>query len=555
MESTDDYKDLKDEISALRIQLEEANDTIEAIRTGGVDALVIQGKNGSELYTLKSADQTYRVFIEKMNEGAITLNHVGLILYCNSRFASMIGVPLNKIVGLMFSDFIAEDEKNVFSSKFNDAWTAEGKGEISLLKNNGMLTPVLFSMTTLELDEGTALSIILADLTLQKNAEQELQKKNRELQHANRLVEMLNDDLENKVRQRTRELLLSREHFKFLADNIPVIAWKADANGHINYFNKRWYEFTGYNPDESQMLDWPDIIHPDDRDISMIAWQRSVNEALPFSVEYRFLRSSDNSYQWHLGNALPYKNESGEVVAWFGIATDIEFQKKALEKKDDFINMVSHELKTPVTSIKGFTQLLMLSVQNDANPAYKSYLATMNNQINKLTRLISDLLDATKFKRGQLQFNEEQFDFNLLATEIINEMQLISPKHRINIDFDSTAMISGDKNRVGQVITNLISNAIKYSPDADSILISTSNKNDCIEFCVKDFGIGIPVAQQAQLYTRFFRVVDNNSHTFPGMGLGLYISMGIIEKHHGRMWVKSESGQGSEFYFSLPIAN
>ena len=547
------YEELEAEVSQLRMNLEEANDTIEAIRTGGVDALVVEGTDGAQVYTLKSADQTYRVFIEKMNEGAVTINKEGLILYCNTRFAEMVNFPLSKAIGVMFSDFIPANNKIAFTYIINKAWSEEIKGEIFLQKSDGNTSPFLFSLTTLELDEGTALSIILTDLSAQKETERQLTQKNKELEHAKFITEKLNNELEYKVNERTKELFISREHFKFLADNIPVIAWKSAADGTMDYFNKRWYEYAGKNNSNYSLSKGIDIIHPEDANAVVENWKVALENQQPFFAEYRLKRFSDNTYRWHLGNAVPYKNEQDEIIAWFGIATDINDQKLELEKKDDFISTVSHELKTPVTSLKGFTQLLMMMQKKEGNQTTLGYLETMNNHINKLTRLITDLLDATKFNRGQLKYNDEVFDFNNLVSEISNEMQLTTDKHEIKINLAEGVKISGDRNRIGQVLTNLISNAIKYSPKENLIEIKSVINNDDVELSVKDYGIGIPLSEQSKLYDRFFRVSGNSSNTFPGMGLGLYISMGIIQKHHGKMWVSSNPGNGSVFYFSLPI--
>jgi len=544
--------DLHAEIAELKAQLEEAHDTIEAIRTGQVDALVVQGEDGHQLYTLKSADQTYRVFIEKMNEGALTLNSNGIILYSNSRFAEMVMADLSKVVGMSFMDFVVEEQKESFKKIIQQAWSNDIKGEVWLKKDGVGNTVFLFSINTLELDEGTALSIILADLTRQKESEQLLLQKNTELEAAKRVAEELNNVLEEKVTERTKELSLSREQFKFLADNIPVMAWTAFPDGRISYFNKRWYEYTGMQEQEGLLDNWPNIVHPDDLVHTMSAWKDSIEKQEPYRVEYKLRRASDGNYRWHFGNALPYRNEAGEVIAWFGISSDIDFQKKELEQKDEFISVVSHELKTPVTSLKGFLQLMM-AMQKDTDPVQFDYLATMNNQVNKLTRLITDLLDASKFNNGLLQYDKDNFAFNELVTEIVSEMQHTTESHQIELHLGEPASIVADRNRIGQVITNLISNAIKYSPQAKTVIVSVVKKERSIVVCVQDFGIGISKEQQVHLYTRFYRVQENHGNSFPGMGLGLYISMGIVEKHGGKMWVESMPGEGSLFYFSLPL--
>lgn len=192
---TKTYEELLNEVNSLRLQLEEANDTIDAIRTGQVDALVVHGKKGHELYTLKTADQTYRLFIEKMTEGAVTLNQHGIILYSNSQFASRINLSLSKVIGLSLYDFIAPAFTNQFSSLFKRGWKEDCKGEIALV-NEDKYVEFQLSLTTLALDEGVSLLIILTDLTEQKETQRQLKLNNEQLEKTNSALEISNHDLQ-----------------------------------------------------------------------------------------------------------------------------------------------------------------------------------------------------------------------------------------------------------------------------------------------------------------------------------------------------------------------
>lgn len=544
---------LKQEITDLRNRLEEATDAIEAIRSGQVDALVVKNNNGHQLYTLKSADQTYRVFIEKMIEGAVTLDSKGIILYSNSRFAEMMNMPLSKIIGSYFETFVPNEYRETFDELIKTGWQAESKGEIYLITSNDELIPFLLSLTTLELDDGIALSLILTDLTIQKNVEKELKEKNEQLQAAQIFTARLNNQLESKVKERTKELLTSREHFKFLADTIPVIVWTALSNGDYDYFNKQWYNYTGKTFEESKGYGWQSVIHPDDLPATVTAWTHSIKTGEPFKIEDRKI-SSQGVYRWHLGHALPFKDNDGKIIGWFGVCTDIDDQKKAMEKKDEFISMASHELKTPVTSLKAYTQILMMTLGGEGNTVASDMLSKMDKQINKLTSLIADLLDASKANSGQLNLTIESFDFNELVKEVTDELQRTTATHTIKLYLANTETINGDRNRLGQVIINLVSNAIKYSPQANEVIITSQSNKDTIKLCVQDFGIGISSSEQPKLFTRFFRVANSKTNTYPGLGLGLYISNEIIKRHSGTIDFKSAEGKGSTFCFTLPVA-
>ncbi|GAB3011425.1 sensor histidine kinase [Spirosoma pulveris] len=189
------YEQLLAENESLRWQLDEATETIQAIRTGQIDALVVQGREGHELYTLKTADQTYRIFIETMNEGAVTLNRSGLILYSNSAFAAMVDLPLTKVFGLAFRQFVDDQDRKTFDSLFQESWTGNHKAELSVTSTTNKRVPCLLSVTPMQLDGGDCLSLILTDLTAQKETEQLLKVKNEQLAQTNIALEISNQAL------------------------------------------------------------------------------------------------------------------------------------------------------------------------------------------------------------------------------------------------------------------------------------------------------------------------------------------------------------------------
>jgi len=192
---TKSYNELQSELDEVKRQLYEAQETIDAIRTGQVDALVVEGANGHELYTLKSADITYRVFIEKMTEGALTLNHEGLILYSNSQFASMVNRPISGVIGVPFADFVTESTRDLFTDFLLKCWNEDCKGEV-LLKGDQYDIPVLLSLTALELEDGVSLSVIVTDLTTLKQSQEKLERNNTQLAESNHALEVSNHDLQ-----------------------------------------------------------------------------------------------------------------------------------------------------------------------------------------------------------------------------------------------------------------------------------------------------------------------------------------------------------------------
>jgi PAS domain S-box-containing protein len=248
---------------------------------------------------------------------------------------------------------------------------------------------------------------------------------------------------------------------------------------------------------------------------------------------------------------MPIFDHDGKVTLVAGSTRDITSRKELERQKDEFMGVVSHELRTPVTSIKAFGQVLQRRFAKGGDQSAASLLGKMDAQINRLTTLIDDLLDVTKIEGGKLQFNQDDFYFDDLVDEVIEETQRTTDKHRIERIGTAKGSVFGDRHRIGQVVTNLLTNAIKYSPNADRIVVNTRSDSDDITLCVQDFGIGIPQDRQPRLFERFYRVLGNE--TIPGIGLGLYISAEIIRRQGGDIWMESAEGKGSTFCFKLPI--
>jgi PAS domain S-box-containing protein len=480
------------------------------------------------------------------------------------------------------------------------------------------------------------------------------------------------------IKNAEKTLLQSEERFKVLIDSIPQIIWANDGDGNANYFNRRWYDFSGLTFEESAALGWQTIVHPDDAANSVKRWQDAMQKRKEFETEYR-LRRSDGVYRWFIGRNVPLLNAEHKVLGWFGTATDIEDLKKAeallreseerlritvesandyviltldvegkitswskgaefafgyteaevkgkyggiiftpadresgapereikqatiegraiderwhqrkdksrfymsgvmapiisdtglqgfvkvardlteqklMEQlKDEFIGIASHELKTPVTSIKGYAQILQARFADADDGEDALILLRLNAQVGRLTTLIENLLDTTKISEGKLALNPERFQLNDLIRERVEELQGLTSKHQLIFHPGDIGPVIADKERIGQVLTNLLSNAIKYSPAGGEVTIITGPAEKNVQVSVVDRGIGIPESVREKIFDRFYRVNNSSMHSFQGMGLGLYISAGIIHRHKGNIFVESTEGGGTTFRFLLP---
>ncbi|MFT3747745.1 MAG: PAS domain S-box protein [Agriterribacter sp.] len=365
-----------------------------------------------------------------------------------------------------------------------------------------------------------------------------------------KIIGILRDITEDKFYE--QELEEREQKFRLLADSMPQLIWTSDEKGSINYYNSAVYDYSGLSFQDLHGDGLLKIVHSDEQQENSRLWQHSVSTGEDFIFEHRF-RRFDGEYRWQLSRAIPQRDADGVIQMWVGTSTDIHDIKEIDQQKDYFISMASHELKTPVTSLKGYTQLLQSKYENSGDNFLITSLNVIDKQTVRLNKLISELLDLSKIKLGNLVFEEEDFDLNKFLSETMEEKRMINPGFVINYDYKQPAFIYADKDRVRQVIANLINNAVKYSPSSNIIDVKSEITDNEVIVTIKDNGIGISKKDQAKIFERFYRVPNKNTKTYPGFGIGLYIASEIIKRSRGTIGVTSEPGKGSTFHFSLPL--
>lgn len=257
---------------------------------------------------------------------------------------------------------------------------------------------------------------------------------------------------------------------------------------------------------------------------------------------------------WVLAHAIPLrKSDDDKPYAMVTSLTDITELKRLEQQKEHFISIASHELKTPVTSLKLFADIIMRQVEEvDHAPLAKS-AATIQAQADRLVKLLEYLLDTSRIQTGRFELRKQRFDIVGLVADTVLQLEPTLPKHRVEFKRGAPIEISADRERLAQVVGNLISNAAKYSPEADKVVVKVKEVKGEVMVSVQDFGFGIPEAEQRRVFERFFRTEDARQKLIPGIGIGLFISSEIVRRHKGRVWVESKLGKGSTFYFSLPL--
>lgn len=362
---------------------------------------------------------------------------------------------------------------------------------------------------------------------------------------------LFNDITERK--QAEEALKRSEEFSRTLIESTPDCVKSLDLKGNLISMNEQGMKMMGIDDfSRYKGRSWLTFWGGEFRERSVRAYEDALaghtGRFQGFSV------AAQGTRRWWDVLVAPIYGVDGRTERLIAVSRDITQQKELEHQKDDFIAIASHELKTPITSIGGYTHVLKARLQAGQDQFSTDLLTKMDAQLIKLTTLITDLLDVSRIEQGKLRFREEYFYFNELVTEIVEEMQGTAKNHRIHVDLNADLKVWGDRDRIGQVLINFLTNALKYSAQADKIIVKTSIAGkEKVILSVQDFGLGLAEEDHLKVFERFYRVEETGLETYPGLGLGLFITAGIIERHGGEVWVESKKGKGSTFYFSLPL--
>ncbi len=422
-------------------QLQETVDSSDAIKTGGIDAFVVADKKELKVYTEKTSDKTYRILIEKMHEGAVTLDKDGTILYCNSSFANLVDLPLQKVPGTLFKSFISESSQQSFVSLLEQDSGKSLQAEVYLNSGDGKRIPVQMSVNTLSLDGISVLSIIVTDLTSQHKIQEELRLKSQELQQKYIELENANQNLEKRVFERTIEL------------------------------EKLNHDCKGLNL-----------------------------------------------------------------------------------SKDKFLSVISHDLRNPLSALLMSVVMLNLKTENDIFKEIQPLVKIMDRTSRRIVQQLDDLLEWAQSQQHKTILNHIKLN---LAHEVNKSLELLIEiaiqkkivlENKVPVDI----YINADNVMLGSIIQNLVTNAIKYTPQNGIITVTAYIINDMAEIYVTDSGIGIEEVTRENLFTNHKFTSGSGTNNEKGTGLGLLLVKDFVTQNGGTIHVESELGKGSRFIFTLP---
>ena len=522
------------EVADLKARLEEAEGTLRAIRAGEIDALVISGPQGEQIFTLRSADHPYRVLVETMNEGAATLMSDGTFLYCNSKMASILDRTPDQVVGSSILDMVQEDERSRVAALLIRGLDQPSSLEVCFASPRGT-TPAHLSVSSVPIDHLRGICLIATDLTMQK--------RNEEIVAAEKL---------------TRSILEQAAEAIVVCDDSGKIIRSNEAARRLR---------------NTDLLDRPfDLALPlvlsrqPGRDESELFSIRAVLAGNDFHGVEACLEQDDNRDVNLFVSAGPLRNAQGDVIGAVVTLADITERKSAeaeLVKRSEelarsnadlerFAFAASHDLQEPLRMVTTYTQLLSRTYRDKVGEEAEQFVTYVETGALRMRALIKDLLSYSTVIHTQ-EKNHRHTDMNAIMFVVLGNLHVLIKENGAVVTNDPLPAVTGDETQLVQLLQNLVSNAIKYQRPgtAARIHVSAEMTDTMYQFAVRDNGVGIAEQYRQTVFGLFKRL---HGKEIPGSGIGLALCKRIVELHGGKIWVESVPGDGATFRFTLPAS-
>jgi PAS domain S-box-containing protein len=530
-------EELEQEVRELQTQLAEAQETLQAIQQGEVDALVVSTPKGHRIFTLQEADQAYRSIIEQMQQGAVTLVAKGDISYSNRSFAELVKRPLEQITGVPFQEFVNARDRNCFNHLLGQALQGSARGELALQASNGAVVPVHVGMSLVVLDGLSAVCMVVTDLTERKRAE---------------------------------AVLASEQRYRLLFDRNPDGVFAVDPTGRFILANPACEQISGYSASELLQKTFVDLCEPDQLAATREHFERNLCEHAYTQLETAILRKDGQRVDlWIAGEPI---GSDGQVVAVHCTAKDITERKRMEEElkqakaaaeaanvaKSQFLASMSHELRTPMNAILGMTDL---ALQEPLSDRLRDYLQTARESGDLLLNLLNEVLDLSRIEAGRFELEATPFSPQQTVEQVVRTLRVRADEKGLALSCelaeDLPNLLIGDSLRLRQVLMNLIGNAIKFTPTGKiavrAAVQTRGTETVSLKFSVSDTGIGIAPEHRERLFAPFTQADASTTRRYGGSGLGLTISKRLVDLMGGTIWLESQLGQGSTFHFTVTL--
>lgn len=474
---------------------------------------------------VRDSERRFRALIERSSDVIALMDQHGIMTYVSASSTGVLGYTPDELVGKLASHLIHPDDRGIYAASRQQVLSAPYASRSGIFR-------ALHKDGTYRWIEGVATNLLTEPGV-----------------HA--VVTNVRDITDRKIIE--GKLNTSQERFRDALDLMKEYAiCLIDQHGTIIDWNPTAQHLFGYTKTDVVGRYYGMLFTPEDRDSGIPAMELSKVKKTGKANDDRWLVKKDGTAFFVQGVVLLLKDApEGNIFA--KIIRDVSEHKRMEEVRDEFVSVAGHELKAPVSSIQAYAQLLQKHMRKQQDMDALHLLMRMGDQITRLNSLIRDLLDVTRIESGVIDMSMQRVSLNKPVRDTVEDVQHMLTHHTITVSGKASHVVVADPQRISQVLTNLLLNAAKYSPDSDTIQVSLrATKSDLI-VSVRDFGVGIAAEARSRVFEKFYRIAKGRGVGDEGLGLGLYISSKIISLHNGRVWVESPDGIGSIFSFSLPL--
>lgn len=498
-----------------------------------------QRKHTEEM--LRHANSYNRSLIEANLTPMLMIGLDGKITDVNRAAEDVVGYSRTDLIGQEFFNYCSDSARA--RQGFNDVLRESALRGFSLdmMHRDGHFTSILCNASLFKDDRGSTIGVCVTghDVTERQRMETALRE--------------------------------SEQRFRGMADTVPDILFTCNPDGWCDFVNRRFYEYSGRDPESAEGFGYSQSIHPDDFEADQKIWRRSLETGENYQNEYR-LRAVDNSYHWFVDRAHPIRDASGKIIKWFGAATDINDLKlaqqalqsakssaeEANEAKSRFLANISHELRTPLGAILGLTDL---SLDEELRPSVREYLKTAKEAGESLLDLLNEILDLSRMEAGKIALVDSPFNLRETLDSTLKALAVRAHEKDLevfsDIPIDIPDELTGDSRRLRQILTNLVGNAIKFTHHGEIIVRARIDAHHTdgisLQFSVQDTGIGIKDVDREKIFAPFEQADMSTTRPYGGTGLGLAISRNLIQLMGGRIWFESEANKGTTFHFTVNL--
>lgn len=515
------------------LKSEEAEKKIR-IYAAQLEAEIEQRKQATQ--ALKESEDKYRSIFENSGVAILLTAPNGRIFSANDFACKLFGYTEEEICNLGRGGIVDSSDPKLEILLKDRKQLGHANGELTFTRKDGSKFLAEVSSIIFHDKEGNErTSMVIRDLTEQRKAEEALKE--------------------------------SEFRFRLLAESSPVGIFTTDAQGMTNYVNPRWCEISQLSFDEALGDGWLKATHPDDRASLGRSWHKTADYGDSSAAEYRFVHP-DGSFSWVIGNAVPQRDEFGQISGYIGTITDITERKKmeidlilAKEKAEEsdnlksvFLQNISHEIRTPLNSIVGFSRLI--SEPETGCEGKEHYAELINQSSDQLTSIISDIIQISTIAAGQSKIRKSKTNINSICKQVYSRFEDAARKKSLSLSYttemrDDESWVISDEDKLSQTLSNLVGNALKFTKRGE-VSFGYQMDTDKVVFFVKDTGIGVDPETHDVIFERFRQVENSSTRSFGGLGLGLAICKSNVELLGGQIWVESNIGEGSRFFFSIP---